>query len=82
MEEKDLDLKNKDVDILVKFEEIFELEKLIFVEGKIFKDYLFEELIFVSYVDDFFEERYRVFVIVVFVKIILIEIEFFVEIVV
>ncbi|XP_046503487.1 reticulon-1 [Equus quagga] len=75
LEEKDLDLKNKDADISAESEEILEPEKPTPVEGKILKDHLFEESTFAPYIDDLSEERHRAPVIAAPVKITLTEIE-------
>ncbi|KAF5922782.1 hypothetical protein HPG69_013127 [Diceros bicornis minor] len=75
LEEKDLDLKNKDAEISTKSEEAREPEKPAPVEGKILKDRLFEESTFAPYVDDLPEEQHSAPVITAPVRITLTEIE-------
>ncbi|XDB54273.1 hypothetical protein ABFV05_007889 [Capra hircus] len=75
LEEKDLDLKNKDTEISLRSEETREAEKPIPVEGKILKDHLFEESTFAPYVDDISEEQRSAPLIAAPVKITLTEIE-------
>ncbi|XP_047623416.1 reticulon-1 isoform X1 [Phacochoerus africanus] len=75
VEEKDLDLKNKDTEISDQSEEAREAEKPTPVEGKILKDHLFEESTFAPYVDDISEEQHSAPVVTAPVKITLTEIE-------
>ncbi|XP_066198819.1 reticulon-1 isoform X1 [Saccopteryx leptura] len=75
LEEKDLDLKNKDTDGSTKSEEVHEPEKPAPVEGKILKDHLFEESTFAPYIDDLSEEHHRASLVTAPIKITLTEIE-------
>ncbi|XP_037688530.1 reticulon-1 isoform X1 [Choloepus didactylus] len=75
LEDKDLDLNNKDTEISAKSEGVCGPAEPAPVEGKIMKDHLFEESTFAPYIDDLSEERYGAPVITAPVKITLTEIE-------
>ncbi|XP_054423458.1 reticulon-1 isoform X2 [Pteronotus mesoamericanus] len=75
LEEKGLDLKNKDTEISSKSEKVHEPEKPAPVEGKVIKDHLFEESTFAPYIDDLSEEHHRASLVTAPVKITLTEIE-------
>uniref|UniRef100_H0XRH8 Reticulon 1 n=2 Tax=Otolemur garnettii TaxID=30611 RepID=H0XRH8_OTOGA len=75
LEDKDLNLKNKDTEISTKPDRVREPDKPTPVEGKIIKDHLFEESTFAPYIDDLSEEQCSAHVITAPVKITLTEIE-------
>ncbi|XP_040831586.1 reticulon-1 isoform X2 [Ochotona curzoniae] len=75
LHEKDLGLKEKDLDISASPEGAREPDTPAPVQGKILKDHLFEESTFAPYVDDLSEEQHHAALLSAPVKIMLTEVE-------
>ncbi|XP_008574151.1 PREDICTED: reticulon-1-like [Galeopterus variegatus] len=75
LEDKDLDCKNKDIEISAKPQGVHEPDKPVPVEGNIIKDHLSEESTFAPYIDDLSAEQHSPPLISAPVKITLTEIE-------